>query len=148
MNRAVRIAGAWCCTALSLLIGWVLVWVGGCVDESGAVVRCADALKAMMASHGFSVLEEGKVRMSALCAAWRRRTGMNGMRVQSAAATPTTLGLTEALPDMHIAKTCSQVQCSHVQMGHGFNHFVLVGSVVYADADACIRVMCQAPCAF
>jgi SAM-dependent methyltransferase len=37
-------------------------WVGGCVDESGAVVRCADALKAMMASHGFSVLEEGKVR--------------------------------------------------------------------------------------
>jgi hypothetical protein len=40
-------------------------WVGGCVDESGAVVRCADALKATMASHGFTVLEEGKVRFRA-----------------------------------------------------------------------------------
>jgi hypothetical protein len=38
-------------------------WVGGCVDEAtGGAVRCADALKAMMASHGFTVLEEGKVR--------------------------------------------------------------------------------------
>lgn len=36
-------------------------WVGGCVDESGKGLRCADALKAMMAAHGFTVLEEGKV---------------------------------------------------------------------------------------
>uniref|UniRef100_A0A383W2U2 Generic methyltransferase n=1 Tax=Tetradesmus obliquus TaxID=3088 RepID=A0A383W2U2_TETOB len=35
-------------------------WVGGTVDEAGNALRCADALKAMMAEHGFSVLDEGK----------------------------------------------------------------------------------------
>jgi len=36
-------------------------WLGGTVDDQGKVLRCADALKAVTTTMGFTVLEEGKV---------------------------------------------------------------------------------------
>lgn len=42
-------------------------WVGGRVDDNGKVLRCGDALKADMADLGFTVLEEGKVRLRSVC---------------------------------------------------------------------------------